>query len=94
MERMQVKLLRYILTTVGEIAHFIEMKERSKLFMFISAANLFLQNVHVHILPRKPGDFEQNDDIYDKVILKKFWISIYELENNIVSQSLFSDSVK
>ncbi|GFO26228.1 Bis(5'-adenosyl)-triphosphatase [Plakobranchus ocellatus] len=24
-----------------------------------------VKHVHVHILPRKPGDFEQNDDVYD-----------------------------
>ncbi|XP_072177199.1 bis(5'-adenosyl)-triphosphatase-like [Diadema setosum] len=24
-------------------------------------------HVHVHILPRKPGDFQKNDDIYDEV---------------------------
>lgn len=26
-----------------------------------------LQHVHVHIMPRKPGDFEENDDIYYEV---------------------------
>ena len=36
--------------------------------MLTSAYKLILQHVHVHILPRKPGDFQQNDDIYDKVI--------------------------
>ena len=29
---------------------------------------LCLQHVHVHVLPRKPGDFSNNDDIYDKVL--------------------------
>jgi len=24
-------------------------------------------HVHVHILPRSPGDFEQNDDVYDEL---------------------------
>ena len=26
-----------------------------------------VEHVHVHILPRKPGDFTNNDDIYEKV---------------------------
>ena len=33
------------------------------LYVFIC----ILQHIHVHILPRKEGDFERNDDIYDKV---------------------------
>lgn len=24
-------------------------------------------HVHVHILPRKSGDFEKNDDVYDAI---------------------------
>ncbi len=28
---------------------------------------VLLQHVHVHVLPRKPDDFKQNDEIYDKV---------------------------
>lgn len=24
-------------------------------------------HVHVHIIPRRPGDFERNDDVYRKV---------------------------
>ncbi len=31
------------------------------------AAGQTIKHVHVHILPRKPGDFEKNDDIYDKL---------------------------
>ena len=27
-----------------------------------------VEHVHVHMLPRKEGDFQNNDDIYDKVI--------------------------
>jgi len=26
-----------------------------------------VQHVHVHILPRKPGDFKRNDDVYEKL---------------------------
>ena len=26
-----------------------------------------VQHIHVHILPRKSGDFAENDDIYDKL---------------------------
>ncbi len=28
---------------------------------------VFSQHVHVHILPRKPGDFDDNDTIYHEV---------------------------
>lgn len=28
-----------------------------------------VEHVHVHMLPRKVGDFPKNDDIYEKVIL-------------------------
>ena len=28
---------------------------------------LFFQHVHVHVLPRKTGDFERPDDIYDHI---------------------------
>lgn len=28
---------------------------------------LFLQHLHVHVLPRKVADFEQNDRVYDEV---------------------------
>jgi bis(5'-adenosyl)-triphosphatase len=24
-------------------------------------------HVHVHVLPRKPGDFKNNDDVYDAI---------------------------
>lgn len=26
-----------------------------------------VEHVHVHLIPRKLGDFERNDDIYDKL---------------------------
>lgn len=26
-----------------------------------------IPHVHVHVIPRKPGDFAKNDDIYDEV---------------------------
>lgn len=26
-----------------------------------------VEHVHVHLIPRRPGDFDNNDDIYDKV---------------------------
>ena len=31
------------------------------------AAGQSVSHVHWHILPRKPGDFERNDDIYAKL---------------------------
>ena len=30
-------------------------------------AFLLFQHVHVHVLPRKPGDFKKNDDVYKHV---------------------------
>lgn len=27
----------------------------------------FPQHVHLHILPRRPGDFQRNDDVYDEL---------------------------
>ena len=36
-------------------------------FTVIMLVFVFFQHVHVHILPRKPEDFEQNDDIYYEV---------------------------
>lgn len=29
-----------------------------------------VEHVHVHLIPRKPGDFDKNDDIYDRVSAK------------------------
>ena len=26
-----------------------------------------VEHVHVHIIPRRPGDFQRNDDIYEEV---------------------------
>lgn len=26
------------------------------------------QHVHVHVLPRRAGDFEKNDNVYDEVM--------------------------
>lgn len=28
-----------------------------------------VEHVHVHLIPRKPGDFDRNDDVYDRVSL-------------------------
>lgn len=28
-----------------------------------------VEHVHVHVLPRKQGDFPKNDDVYEKVVL-------------------------
>ncbi|XP_034023394.1 bis(5'-adenosyl)-triphosphatase isoform X2 [Thalassophryne amazonica] len=32
-----------------------------------SSLTIAIQHVHVHVLPRKPGDFERNDSVYDKL---------------------------
>jgi diadenosine tetraphosphate (Ap4A) HIT family hydrolase len=31
------------------------------------AAGQTVPHVHIHVLPRKPGDFEKNDDVYDEL---------------------------
>ncbi|WIA15547.1 hypothetical protein OEZ85_002180 [Tetradesmus obliquus] len=31
------------------------------------AAGQTVPHVHVHVLPRKPGDFENNDEVYDEI---------------------------
>lgn len=31
------------------------------------AAGQTISHLHVHVLPRRPGDFERNDDVYDKL---------------------------
>lgn len=31
------------------------------------AAGQTVPHVHIHVLPRRPGDFEKNDDIYDEL---------------------------
>ena len=32
-----------------------------------SDAGQTVEHVHVHLLPRRPGDFKKNDDVYEKV---------------------------
>ena len=32
-----------------------------------SDAGQTVEHVHVHLLPRRPGDFQNNDDVYEKV---------------------------
>jgi diadenosine tetraphosphate (Ap4A) HIT family hydrolase len=41
-----------------------------------------INHLHVHIIPRKPGDFKHNDDIYP--ILEAFDDEYYYLTNTIV----------
>lgn len=31
------------------------------------AAGQTVPHVHVHVLPRRPGDFEKNDEVYDEL---------------------------
>ncbi len=40
--------------------------------------------VHVHILPRKKGDFERNDDIYDEVSFWYVFTCVYMCSPNCV----------
>lgn len=35
-----------------------------------------VQHVHVHLIPRTPGDFSNNDDIYEKVRRCRFTLHI------------------
>lgn len=49
-------------------------KAGPKLFLLISQdgpqAGQTVPHVHIHIIPRKSGDFEKNDEIYDAVRFK------------------------
>jgi bis(5'-adenosyl)-triphosphatase len=31
------------------------------------AAGQTVPHVHIHVLPRRPGDFEKNDEVYDEL---------------------------
>jgi len=54
-----------------------ELSEGMELFHGVSSSTLTVQDgpdagqtvrhVHVHILPRRPGDFQRNDDIYERL---------------------------
>ena len=48
------------------------------------SAGQTVEHVHVHVIPRKTGDFERNDDIYDEVIsqIVNLISSIYQLEHH------------
>jgi len=35
------------------------------------AAGQSIAHVHVHVLPRKPGDFARNDEVYEKLDMDK-----------------------
>ena len=45
-------------------------KVRVFLFQDGAQAGQTVPHVHVHILPRKSGDFENNDEVYDAVRLR------------------------
>lgn len=48
----------------------------------------YLQHVHVHVLPRKPGDFERNDSIYDEVTDGTF--TPFGLLTHLIENDLFN----
>lgn len=37
-----------------------------------------VDHVHVHLIPRKPGDFDKNDDVYDRVSSKYMQFKIQQ----------------
>ena len=44
-----------------------------------SDAGQTVEHVHVHLLPRRPGDFKKNDDVYEKVSYKAGCVVISSL---------------
>lgn len=59
---------------IGEKMIYVQFSMKSLTF------DLF-KHVHVHVLPRKKGDFENNDDIYDK-------LASHDRDNNTPLRSL------
>lgn len=47
-----------------------------------------MAHVHIHVLPRKVGDFERNDDIYDLVSHKTILI-VFQHFHSFVSLLFF-----
>ncbi len=42
-----------------------------------AAAGQTVFHVHVHVIPRKPGDFENNDDVYREVRILSLLVSFF-----------------
>jgi diadenosine tetraphosphate (Ap4A) HIT family hydrolase len=47
-----------------------------------SDAGQTADHVHVHLLPRRQGDFQSNDDVYEKVSYMYKWSGVY-IENSM-----------
>ena len=41
-----------------------------------SDAGQTVEHIHIHLLPRRPGDFKNNDDVYEKVSYKAGYVVI------------------
>jgi hypothetical protein len=55
------------------------MVSRSSLDAFLSC---FFEKVHFHVLPRRPGDFKRNDDVYVEIEKQTRALrSVEEMEN-------------
>uniref|UniRef100_W5LAH3 Bis(5'-adenosyl)-triphosphatase n=1 Tax=Astyanax mexicanus TaxID=7994 RepID=W5LAH3_ASTMX len=50
-----------LFTTTQRVANVVEQHYRA------SSLTIAIQHVHVHVLPRRAGDFERNDSIYDEL---------------------------
>uniref|UniRef100_A0A671T002 Fragile histidine triad diadenosine triphosphatase n=1 Tax=Sinocyclocheilus anshuiensis TaxID=1608454 RepID=A0A671T002_9TELE len=85
-----VKLIFFILCYSTACHRYLHPDEVADLFMTtqkiasviekhfqLSCLTIAIQHVHVHVLPRKAGDFEKNDSIYDEVRFKLFYFLIY-----------------
>ena len=46
-----------------------------EIITFYSFFLVLFQHVHIHVLPRKAGDFHRNDSIYDEVGLRSLILS-------------------
>ena len=56
-----------------------------------------VEHVHVHLLPRRPGDFQKNDDVYEKVsheagVCRKQ--QIFSVDNSMFSVQLADISTR
>ena len=65
---------------VDKAAHHVQVYQSTALTLAIqdgSDAGQTVEHVHVHLLPRRPGDFKKNDDVYEKVSYNAGWVTLW-----------------